>query len=865
MDFNCVYLNEVTTDKREQIMIEHDDTQDVDLKKQLTRETKMREDGIKRFEDKAAKQQHLSKRDTHHQVIESAIGRVANALDASIEAELSKGKGRKFLWVTILQQVPSETLAYIGLNAMMDMAGQKGTLTTSATSIGNRIETEVWAAGLETFSGLTFSKGLEKKVSLQHSVPHRRLEAVKTLSKMRGYQRKAWTLKRRVTAAMPVINAILEFSGIFYVHQEYTKKRTMKYIRILPEVQDSLNTTEAQAAWQQPMFGAMIVPPVPWNNFNTGVYLDTALSQMVPLVKDATYYQKEQIKRDFERCNVDGKLPKYVEALNAIQDVPLTVNTEIVDLVQWAWDSGKEIGKFPKSKLLKVPDRLTNWDELDRKEQMRHVSNTKKINEKNDATRTAAIVMNRDLATARELDTYKKFWIGWNLDTRGRVYPVSHFNFHRDDHIKAMFSLSNKYEICKETDEWLMIHIANLGDFDKISKASLVSRVNWFKQNEDEILKIACDPKDNFELWAKADKPFQYLAACFEWLRYKLHGCGFACAVAPSLDGSNSGCQHYSAASRSSETGKLVNLVSTDAPQDVYQTLADEVNKCLNLIRQGTAKGSEDNKFANLWLDYGVGRKELKTNCMTYPYSSRKYGFSEQLKKQIMEELTEQVLHSDKKIEHHFGDIAQQNAAATFLAKISFACVQNVLSPAKEGMEFFQACAAALAKENKPMHWRTPIGFPVTQKYTKWNSEKIKVYLYDRTAKVKKRSQISLQSPDTDKICIRQAKSGISPNIIHSMDSSHLLSTVLALKQDGIDDFMMIHDSFAVTASASWNLFNTVRETFHAQYTDFCLYDLIYQSTMQQLSDTSSIDDLKLPPKGDLQLDEVLNSDYCFA
>ena len=336
-------------------------------------------------------------------------------------------------------------------------------------------------------------------------------------------------------------------------------------------------------------------------------------------------------------------------------------------------------------------------------------------------------------------------------------------------------------------------------------------------------------------------------------------------SIGPSLDGSCSAIQHYSAASLSEETGALVNLVPSAEPQDVYQTLADEVVEVIEAISKGKPEGHEDKKLADLWLSYGVTRKELKTNCMTYCYSSRPYGMAEQIKKQIMDALTDEILHSDVPIEHHFGDAKQQNAASKFLANISFTSVQKVLSAAKQGMEFFQECASALAKENKPIHWRTPIGFPVTQKKTRWKSEKIKVYLYDRTAKVKKRAQIGLKSPDGDKICVRQSKSGISPNIIHSMDSSHLLSTVLALKDNGINDFMLIHDSFAVPCESSWDLFSIVRETFKEQYSGFCLYSMIYDATLAQLSDTSPLDDLALPNKGHLDLLVIAESDFCFA
>ena len=831
---------------------------------QFMREVKMHNDGVGRANSRREKQAHLSKVSSNHAVIEDAIPLVAAALDAAIEAEKSKAQGRKFLWVTLLENIDTMTLAYIGLNCMMDTVGQKGTMTTSATSIGNRIETEHWAVGLNRFA-LKDAKELEKQAIARHQTEYRRLEAVKVLSALKGYSRKKWDLKRRVTAAMPVLNAVLEFAGIFYIHEEYTKKRTMKYIRILPEVLKSINTTDAEASWQQPMFGASIIPVKPWTSFDTGVYLDERLSGLVPLVKDATYKQRQFVERDFARCKAEGKLPEYVEAINAMQEVPLAINNDVLEAVRWAWREGKEFKRFPKSRLLSVPERLADWGNLSRKEQMRHVSSCKKIREKNDATDSAIIVMNRDLASAAELGQYDQFYLGWNLDTRCRVYPVSHFNFHRDDHIKAMFEFANKKPLSADSDEWLMIHIANLGDFDKTSKKSLEDRVLWFKENEDTILSVFVSLEKSFDFWSAADKPFQFYAACVEWAKYKIFGDGYMSSMGPALDGSCSGVQHYSAASLSQETGALVNLVPSANPQDVYQTLADEVVEVLEAISKGKPKGHEDKKLADLWLTYGVGRSELKTPCMTYCYSSRPYGMAEQIKKQIMEDLTEKILHSDEPLTHHFGDLKEQNAASKFLADISFTSVQKVLSAAKEGMEFFQECAGALAKENKPISWRTPIGFPVTQKKTRWKSEKVKVYLYDRTAKVKKRAQISLNSPDVDTICLRQSKSGISPNIIHSMDSSHLLSTVLALKDNGINDFMMIHDSFAVPCESSWDLFSIVRETFKEQYSDFCLYTMIYDATLEQLSDTSPIDNLQIPTKGHLDLNGIAESDFCFA
>ena len=81
-----------------------------------------------------------------------------------------------------------------------------------------------------------------------------------------------------------------------------------------------------------------------------------------------------------------------------------------------------------------------------------------------------------------------------------------------------------------------------------------------------------------------------------------------------SLDGTNSGVQHYSAALRSSEDGHMVNLVPSDECQDVYKVVADEVNK--RLLKDGSEE-------AQKWLKFGVGRSTVKRNVMTFAYSSQ--------------------------------------------------------------------------------------------------------------------------------------------------------------------------------------------------------------------------------------------------
>ena len=82
------------------------------------------------------------------------------------------------------------------------------------------------------------------------------------------------------------------------------------------------------------------------------------------------------------------------------------------------------------------------------------------------------VVMNEDLKTAYRMSEADQFYCGFSFDFRSRMYPVCHFNYHRDDHIKALFEFARGKPVAEEDRGWLAIHLANVGDFEKVSKAS---------------------------------------------------------------------------------------------------------------------------------------------------------------------------------------------------------------------------------------------------------------------------------------------------------------------------------------------------------------------------------------------------------
>lgn len=119
--------------------------------------------------------------------------------------------------------------------------------------------------------------------------------------------------------------------------------------------------------------------------------------------------------------------------------------------------------------------------------------------------------------------------------------------------------------------------------------------------------------------------------------------------------------------------------------------------------------------------------------------------------------------------------------------------------------------------------------------------------------------------PDAVKIDTRKQRQGIAPNFVHSMDASHLMLTVAECVDKGIDAFAMIHDSYGTHAGKADTLYRTVREVFVNTYSEHDVLKELHDHVSNLLS-PKNLDKLPEPPsKGNLDLNQVLDSLYAFS
>jgi len=156
-----------------------------------------------------------------------------------------------------------------------------------------------------------------------------------------------------------------------------------------------------------------------------------------------------------------GEMREHMAGVSALQRVPFTINWRILDL----------LGHIERLGLLKVTS--TN-------------PRTRKRQQKNNYKRIRMAL----------LDAVRlwRFWVPKNCDRRGRVYNGTHFSMDREDFVRALFLFADGEPIGEEGLRLLKVHLANCGDFDKISKRPFAERVAWVDANLDKIRACAANP-----------------------------------------------------------------------------------------------------------------------------------------------------------------------------------------------------------------------------------------------------------------------------------------------------------------------------------------------------------------------------------
>jgi hypothetical protein len=448
----------------------------------------------------------------------------------------------------------------------------------------------------------------------------------------------------------------------------------------------------------------------------------------------------------------------------------------------------------------------------------------------------------------------RSFYLDYNCDSRGRLHPLQHFNYSREDHVRSLFRFDNGQRLKRDVlqvrwvpdspifspirelndVDWLEIHCANCeGSTDK---KSWDVRQGWVAENRVRIEKIAADPFGTFKLWNKdsgVDKPFAFVAACTELANAWDNPEGFETHLPIAFDGSCNGIQHLAMLCRDRSAGERVNLADTDSPRDIYSDVTAHVVAELETDRhdwatwwRGRFKLLDDD-------DPKKKRKLLKVPVMTLAYNVKDDGMIRQMSEVYA---------------GYFGGNEPTPQAARYLAqKVRKACEELLRGPAAV-MQYITALTRQYNGEERFLEWRSPTGFPVSNRY---NEKRWKTINLLRHGERIRHMVADGYLPKIDK---KKAANSAPANFIHSLDAAHLVRVVNAAMDEGIGEIVCVHDSFACLATQGVRFNRIIRTQLAMLYAR--------QDHLLALGEQSGI----APPcPGELDPLDVQNAEYCFA
>ena len=640
-----------------------------------------------------------------------------------------------------------------------------------------------------------------------------KLVDVRTMMNRAGIKWSAWPRQTRIRLGNVLVDALLGCCNWFEPLTQREGNKTRVYLVPTALFSDLKDKILAQAELFSAECRPMLIPPKDWTHESAGGYLTNEVMR-----------GHDMVRRGDPTC-IQGEAP--VQFLNKIQKVAYTLNPFIVEVSEVLYERGYVVGKRPKfiphtsTEPLppKPPDIDTNRDS-----RQAYRRKAAEVHNRNAALVKRSVRTRQTMKAIGQFKDVDRFYHVWSFDYRGRVYPVAAYLSPQDtDWGKSLLRFADEAILMPDSEaaDWLRFQVATTYGLDK---ATMADRLQWARDNESLIAKIATDPLGNIAEWEGADEPWQFLAACEEYNAVLIDQTRATTGLPIAVDATASGLQVLSGLAKDASTARLVNVLPSDSPQDAYKAVAEFAKpNCPDHVRDK------------------IDRSVAKRLVMTIPYNAKfksNWGY-------VKDAL------SDKGVPAKTKEEREVITAVTHALRNAVWDRDNEVGifpgPIKVMDWIEEAVGDALAAGKTELVWTTPSGFVVSQKIMKPEITRMELQLLGKVKKV------SVSTGDSDVVNIAKHKSATSPNLIHSLDASLLCLTALRFDQP----ISLIHDSVLCRATDMNELSSLVRET----YMKLFACESYLMKWAEQIGVT-------FDPKvivGDLNPESVINSTYFFC
>ena len=499
--------------------------------------------------------------------------------------------------------------------------------------------------------------------------------------------------------------------------------------------------------------------------------------------------------------------PIALAALNNIQSVQWCVNANVVGIANTLRELGISLGKLsvPTASMTKV----------------------QKIK-----TERKGLMPLANLAVANELLDAPAFWIPWNFDWRGRMYPQATFlHPQSDDFGKSLIRFAEPCDVTEQGVIELAHHIANTYGHG-VDKQSLSMKVAWMKTKGVKMVKdLVKDPIKTIKAWIspnnKAVMPedvWQFIAAAYEYYHVVVTGEQDCFVIPCGADATQSGIQNMAGLTLDVTGAELTNIIPVgDVPSDCYMAAVKVAKQLIPAIAEAKGIAAKTAKRLANHLDRSVAKKVVMTLCYNATFQSQNPG--------VLEKLNEKHKTSAK----------EAGVVTTALRQALTQIMPYIVGVMKTSSAAVKKHADA--NNLVAITWHSPSGFEVVQTKCEVTMKRVRIAGTE---------QLSFKDYDLATPNSSGHASGFAPNFIHSLDSAQLHLTFAEWDKP----FACIHDCVLARPGEVQTTVQALKETFVKVYSE---------NVLEQVWNEIGLDPSKLPAKGDLDVTAVLDSEYYFS
>lgn len=668
-------------------------------------------------------------------------------------------------------------------------------------------------------------------ISKHHSLRHKQ-DSLRDIVEDKGFVFD-FSTKQRLAIGNCLVHLFHSSTGLI----EFIKLRTPNFryrihVVMSEEAKQWVEKVNEHCEIMNPVRYPMITPPEDWQPFQLysgGYKMD---ENKLPLIK-SHHRLHHLVPRNNPMRNV-------IEAVNGLQKVPWKINTQVLEVVDKFFSEKRSINDIlPFHGLQDLPQKPYDMEtnEEARKYWRRQANMVYRSNYEN---KTRFFLIAKTIHIARLLKGHNKFWFPMQLDFRGRMYYSTEcLQPQGSDLARGLLTFGESKPLKNDEDfSWFFINGANKFGMDK---ESFEVRLQWVTDNFENIQRSAEDPYSE-TWWTTADKPWQFLAWCFEYWRFHTRTTEtFETSLPCGIDSTNNGLQILSLLCRDLNTAVLTNVIAPSkkaGPNDIYRTV---LNRVISKLQE------TNDELSKQLLQSGLLRRSVvKVPVMAMPYGIKPHGTLEAIDAEF-----KRISFNEPKTYDILPDNVRRNAAL-LLGNAIRDVIGDLLNGPKEVMEWLKETTKKVSNQNVFVQWLTPSGFKVVCAYPKSTVESYNLVWNGKA--VNRSSMVE----DYSTVSSRTTVNSICANYVHSLDASvaHIVSQ--RASEMGIS-LGVIHDCYATHPSDVQAVISLVRDTYADMFSVNLLEDfrqqLSCQVTKNKPEKIFSIDE-------DFPIDQVRQSEY---